>query len=151
MTDVLITVAVIGGSLLIYYIIAWSLNQGQKKIDKTYGNNEPGLKWYIHKPLFSDYKFTYPYQIYEIDITGKRNANLIDYIDEWINNSNMYKVETGHEEIKAWKKDCENIISAIDISDELRSRYNLSLDDGRAFKFKFIRYITKTKQKKIRY
>lgn len=32
----------------------------------------------------------------------------------------------------------------------MRSRYKLSLDDNRAFKFKFIRYITKTRQKNYR-
>lgn len=130
--------------VFIFVEITLSINRASKKYNSTHNS------WYKPKSIYSNYRFYYPYQIYEIDITGKRNANLIDYIDEFINDGNMYKVETGHEEIEAWKKDCENIILASDIPDELRSRYNLSLDDGRAFKFKFIRYITKTKQKNYR-
>lgn len=121
--------------------LSWPYNEIDKQTPKSY---------YTPKSIYSNYYFKYPYQIYEIDITGKRNANLMDYIDEFINDGNMYKVETGHEEIEAWKKNCENIILASDISDALRSRYNLSLDDNRAFKFRFIRYITKTKQKNYR-
>lgn len=120
---------------------SWSYNDIDKQTHNSY---------YKPRSIYSNYRFYYPYQIYEIDITGKRNANLMDYIDDFINDGNMYKVETGHEEIEAWKKDCENIILASDIPDELRSRYNLSLDDNRAFKFRFIRYITKTKQKNYR-
>ena len=139
------------------------INLWINKVDKNNFRDTPksGLSWpydivdkqtpnsyYKPKSIYSNYRFYYPYQIYEIDITGKRNANLMDYIDDFINDDNMYKVETGHEEIEAWKKDCENIILASDIPDELSSRYNLSLDDGRAFKF--IRYITKTKHNIIK-
>lgn len=81
--------------------LSWPYNE----IDRQTPNS-----WYKPKSIYSNYRFYYPYQIYEIDITGKRNANLMDYIDEFINNSNMYKVETGHEEIEVWKKNCENII-----------------------------------------
>lgn len=103
-------VLVLSGTTVSILIIFILTNLVQKHIDKKYGSTPNS--WYKPKSIYSNYKFNYPYQIYEIDITGKRNANLIDYIDEWINNSNMYKVETGYEEIEAWKKDCENIILA---------------------------------------
>lgn len=139
----IILLGICAALVFIFVKITLSIDRASKKY-----NNTP-KSWYKPKSIYSNYRFYYPYQIYEIDITGKRNANLMDYIDEFINDGNMYKVETGHEEIEAWKKDCENIILESDIPDELRSRYNLSLDDNRAFKFRFIRYITK--QKKIRY
>lgn len=42
---------------------SWSYNETDRQTSNS---------WYKPKSIYSNYRFRYPYQIYEIDITGKK-------------------------------------------------------------------------------
>ena len=55
--------------------------------------------------------YKYPYFIYNFDVSGKRNPDIGDLIDEFIINGNYFQIENHNVKIQHWKNDCQKRIS----------------------------------------
>lgn len=54
--------------------------------------------------------FKYPYFIYKFDISGKRNINKEDYIDEYLIKYKMTMINSHCDYINSWKMESEKKI-----------------------------------------
>ena len=96
--------------------------------------------------IFSN-PFEYPYFTHTFDITGKRNIEVEDYIDEFLRNEkNWHTIQLHQHKIQQWKKKSENYIRSCRLQEYRNKQYENILDDQRAFHFEFIRMQTRYQQ-----
>ena len=91
--------------------------------------------------------FSYPYFSHSFDITGKRNVNLEDYIDNFLRDEKKWiKLQTHQYKIQEWKKQTENYTQTCRMSKYRTKQYQNVLDDNNAYHFIFVRKQTRYKQ-----
>lgn len=91
--------------------------------------------------------FNYPYFYEHFDISGKRNVNMDNLIDEYINKEKFNKIEEHYILINNWKKECETRISKSHFKKLRTKQFKKCLDDDNAFIFYAYRLATVYKQK----
>lgn len=93
-------------------------------------------------------QFEYPTCIIEFDVTGVKNPNILNYIDDYINKNGFNMINTHYNKVLEWKQKCEYEISHSLFSKYKRKQYNKSLHDDKMFYFKFVKFQKCYKQKK---
>lgn len=96
---------------------------------------------YIRNP------FKYPYMIINFNVTGTRNPNFDDYIDNYLITNGKDPVDIHFQVLEEWKNKCEGKISRSLFKKRRRKQYEKVLDDSRTFHFTFVRERTRYKQK----
>jgi hypothetical protein len=90
--------------------------------------------------------FSYPYYTYYIDITGKRNVNAEDYVDDYLINNGMDDIDAHYQKVENWKKECQTKIAKSIMPKYREKQYLKALDDEHAYHFIFTRAQTRYKQ-----
>lgn len=91
--------------------------------------------------------FHYPYFIHEFDASGKRNPNIDDFIDEFLNSGNFYVIQKHNNYIYNWKQECQQKIEKSVLKNYRTKQFNACLNDNTAFVFRLIRKQTRYTQK----
>lgn len=95
---------------------------------------------YLHSP------FEYPYMNIEFDVSGKRNVNKFDYIDNYIIDNKMAEYDRHMLRLKIWKDNCEKGISNSRFSKRRRKQFDECIDDQHLFRFFYLRSRTRYRQ-----
>lgn len=90
--------------------------------------------------------FKYPYFKYYFDISGKKNPNIGDLIDEYLIEKRLIFIEFQKKKIEAWKKMCENKIEKSILKKYRTKQFNKIIDDRKAYNFYLIRKQTRYRQ-----
>ena len=90
--------------------------------------------------------FCYPYYKKEFDVSGKRNPNLDNFIESFINSGGFEEIKRHREEIRIWKNECELKIQKCVLQNLRRRQYHRCLDDNNAYQFYLIRMQTRYRQ-----
>ena len=91
--------------------------------------------------------FKYPYYTRYFNVSGKRNPQIEDYIDEFLINGNFELIQKHEEKIQDWKDECLNRISHSILKKYRAKQYNNCLDDDCAYGFRLFRNQTRYTQK----
>lgn len=100
-----------------------------------------GVIWVFKSP------FNYPYFIYYFDVSSKRNPQIVDLIDGFLNSGNFYAIQKHNEYISLWKQKCQEQIEKSKIKNYREKQFRACLDDNHAFRFYLTRQQTRYKQK----
>ena len=119
-TELIILITVLGGGLLAALIIV--------------------IRSYIRSP------FEYPYKEIYFDVTGTRNPNMNDYLDDYLIKNGMEPFDEHVREVAAWKKSCEEIIQKSRFKKRRRKQYEECIDDECEFILYFEREKTRYQQ-----
>lgn len=90
--------------------------------------------------------FSYPYFIYEFDVSGKRNPHIDDYLDMFLISDGYIDIQKHQKLIERWKKRSNEQIERSVLKKYRRKQYEKILDDKDAFQFYFIRSQTRYRQ-----
>ena len=93
--------------------------------------------------LFFRSPFHYPYFKHSFDVSGKRNPDIENYIDEFLINGGFYTIDSHEKEIECWKEKCEKKIKKSLLKRYRRWQYKKSLDDEGAYIFYLTRKQTR--------
>lgn len=92
--------------------------------------------------------FCYPYFIYSFDVTGKRNVQIEDYIDNFLrDNRNWHWLQFHQHSIQEWKKQTELHIQTCKMRKYRTQQYQRIIDDNHAYCFKLTRNQTRYRQR----
>lgn len=91
--------------------------------------------------------FHYPYFIYYIDISGRRNPKIQNLIDEFLIEKNFFIIQQHNEKIRHWKEECLKKIEKSKIKSYRLKQFQNCLDDAHAFKFIITRNQKRYRQK----
>ncbi len=92
--------------------------------------------------------FQYPYFYEDIDISGRRNVNTDDLLDEFLNDGGYEAVKRHQSEINRWKEQSHRRIERSGPLKLLRyKQYLNAVNDGNAYRFEFIRFYTRYQQR----
>lgn len=96
--------------------------------------------------IFLRSPFSYPYFVYEFDVSGKRNPQIEDLLDKFLTSDGFEQIQDHQRIIDQWKQDsCQRIEHSI-LKKYRRQQYTRALDDSNAFVFYFVRSQTRYKQ-----
>lgn len=87
--------------------------------------------------------FKYPYFIYNIDISGKRNPHYEDFIDMFIIEGNFNLIEEHVVKIAEWKNECKIQIEESKMKERRSRQFQECIDDDNEFQFKFTKMQTR--------
>ncbi|MBR6045319.1 MAG: HNH endonuclease [Ruminococcus sp.] len=90
--------------------------------------------------------FKYPYYIISVDISGKRNVQIENVIDSFLNDGGYIELCSHNELIQNWKSDCKRKIEKSIFKKLRKKQYIRCLDDNNAYLFKLCRTRTRYKQ-----
>lgn len=90
--------------------------------------------------------FHYPYFVYSIDISGKRNPHFDDLIDVFIIEGGFPLVQQHIERLNAWNDQCRRKIDKSILKSYRIKQFQKCLDYNNAFQFKFTRMQTRYRQ-----
>lgn len=90
--------------------------------------------------------FAYPRYTYYFDVTGKRNINTEDYVDDYLINNGMDNIDVHYQKIENWKKECQAKIAKSIMPKYRERQYLRAIDDEHAYHFIFTRSQTRYKQ-----
>lgn len=99
-----------------------------------------GGYYYFHSP------FSFPYKVIEIVISGKRNVNFLDILDQELISNGMDQYVQHMIYFQRWKKECETIIQKSYIREKRKEQFQKCLDEKRMFRFDLIRVTRKHNQ-----
>lgn len=91
--------------------------------------------------------FTYPYFVRRFDVSGKRQPNMEDYIDQYLIEHHMREIDGHIPQIQSWKRHCADAISKSWIKTHRELQFQQAIDDEQAFQFILCRNKTKYVQK----
>ncbi len=91
--------------------------------------------------------FSYPYFIYEFDVSGKRGPHIEDFLDIFLNSGGFANIQIHQKVIEQWKLDSNQRIERSILKGYRQKQYEQVLDDAAAFKFYFIRSQTRYRQR----
>ena len=91
--------------------------------------------------------FRYPYFEHYFDVSGKRNPQMEDLIDEYLNSGNFNKIQKHNQYISRWEKECQEQIQKSIMKKYRRKQFEACLDDSEAFRFYFTRKQTRYRQR----
>lgn len=97
--------------------------------------------------IFLKSPFSYPYFIHEFDVSGKRSPHIEDYLDMFLISGGFVDIQTHQKAIEEWKLKCTQQIDRSILKGYRRKQYERVLDDKAAFKFYFIRFQTRYRQR----
>lgn len=87
--------------------------------------------------------FNYPYFVYYINISGKRNPKIEDLIDRFLIEEKFILIQQHNKKINLWKEECLKKIEKSKIKSYRLKQFQNCLDDIHAFKF----YITRNQKR----
>lgn len=90
--------------------------------------------------------FKYPYHIIKFDVTGKRNPDVNNLIDSYINQHGFDKFQQHYEIVKKWKADCKERIKKSKMKHLRSKQFEEVVDDERMFRFDIVRKQTHYRQ-----
>ena len=91
--------------------------------------------------------FSYPYFIYNFDVSGKRRPQIDDLLDMYLISGGFTEIKNHHKKIEQWKQEsCQRIEHSL-MKKYRKKQYLRALDDDKAFVFHFVRSQTRYKQK----
>lgn len=91
--------------------------------------------------------FRYPYFEYYFDVSGKRNPDIENLIDNFLNQGKFVTIKKHEEKIKQWKMECQKRIEKSKLKRYRTKQYQKSLNDNEAYNFYLTRKQTRYKQK----
>lgn len=91
--------------------------------------------------------FVYPYFVHDFDVTGKRNPQIGDLLDEYLNSGGFDEIQAHQKKIEAWHEESKARIERSLLKDYRRKQYLMAVDDRKAYKFNLIRVQTRYRQK----
>lgn len=91
--------------------------------------------------------FHYPYYIHYFDVSGKRNPDFDDLIDNFLISNRLQDIKIHNQHILAWKKDCKKKIEKSIIKKYREKQFQKCLDDKNAYQFHLTRKQTRYRQK----
>lgn len=91
--------------------------------------------------------FSYPYFIYDFDVSGKRSPQIEDLLDTFLISGGFEYIQNHQKKIDQWKQNsCQKIEHSL-IKKYRKWQYLRTLDDDSAFMFHFVRSQTRYRQK----
>ena len=90
--------------------------------------------------------YHYPYHYTYFDVSGKRNVNIYDCLDDYLNKGGIKTFICAHNEIEIWKNKCLQKIEKSPIKKLRKKQYYKRLDDSHAFVMVCTRQQTRYKQ-----
>ena len=90
--------------------------------------------------------FHYPYFKYFFDVSGKRNPDILDLIDDFFNQRKFLIIKRHKEKIEQWKMESQRKIEKSKLKKYRTKQYQKSLDDNGAYNFYLTRKQTRYKQ-----
>ena len=90
--------------------------------------------------------FKYPYYIITLDISGKRNPQIEDMIDTYLNQGNFSAIEEHYNSVQQWKDESQQKIEKSILKRLRLYQFKKSLDDDNMFHFMLIRSQTRYRQ-----
>lgn len=90
--------------------------------------------------------FNYPYLTTRFDVSGKKNPNIENLIDTYINENGIDSFVNHTKYVEQWIISCQFIINNSKLKKLRSQQYNLCLDDNHMFRFVMYRLQTKYKQ-----
>lgn len=99
------------------------------------------LFWIFHNP------YKYPYKVISIDISNKRNVQIIDEIDRYLCNNTIKIFHDHYQYVQDWKKETEGKISNSLFKNWRKKQYKKVIDDENMFIFSLIKGQTRYRQK----
>lgn len=90
--------------------------------------------------------FSYPYFLHDFDVSGKRNPQIEDWIDEYFIHGGFAEVQRHQGRVDHWKHVCQERVEKSVFKKQRRKQYQECLDDANAFVFRFLRKQTRYKQ-----
>lgn len=94
----------------------------------------------LHSP------FDFPYFTCSIDVSGKRNPQIENLIDEFLIAGNFAAIESHYNEINRWKEECQRKIEHSVLKSYRSKQYQRCVDDEHAFCFELTRDQTRYQQ-----
>lgn len=91
--------------------------------------------------------FSYPYFIYESDVSGKRNPKIDDFLDTFLISGGFDSIQYHQTKISQWKQTAYQQVEYSLLKKYWKQQYERTLDDNRAFMFHFVRLQTRYKQR----
>ena len=83
--------------------------------------------------------FRYPYYEKEFDVSGKRNPNLENLIEAFINEGGFEEIKNHRRQVQMWKNECEAKMQKCVLKNLRRRQYHRCLDDNNAYCFYMFR------------
>lgn len=90
--------------------------------------------------------FKYPYCTTVFDVSGKRQPNIYNLIDEYLIQNSFSPFYTHYTNVLEWKKLCENYIENSKLKKLRLKQYKSVIDDENMFHFKLVRNQTRYRQ-----
>ncbi|MCI8648741.1 MAG: HNH endonuclease [Anaerotruncus sp.] len=91
--------------------------------------------------------FSYPYFIFEFNVSGKRGPQIDDLLDTYLISGGFTHIQNHWRKIDQWKQEsCQRIEHSL-LKKYRRKQYEHSLDDNKAFRFFFVRSQTRYRQR----
>ncbi|MBR4194483.1 MAG: HNH endonuclease [Oscillospiraceae bacterium] len=90
--------------------------------------------------------FQYPYFEMSFDVSGKRNPDIEDYIDNYLIENGFDAIEEHHNKTIAWKKECEEQIQNSILKKHRADQFAACIDDDNAYRFSLCRDQTRYRQ-----
>lgn len=91
--------------------------------------------------------FNYPYYIYDFDISGKKNPDIKDLIDQLLIYNGFPEIQAHYLKTEHWKKQCQARIKRSILKKHRKEQYLTSVDDAHAYIFRLVRKQTRYKQR----
>lgn len=91
--------------------------------------------------------FSYPYYIYQFDVSGKRRPHIEDFLDMFLISGGYSNIQTHQKVIEQWKLNSKQRIERSILKGYRYKQYKRVLNDTAAFKFYFIRSQTRYRQR----
>lgn len=92
--------------------------------------------------------FRYPYFVWQFDVSGRRNVDLGDHIDRFLNEEGNRKALCAHRRaVEDWKRAQEAYLERCHLKKRRRRQYLETLDDGHAYRFQAVRFQTRYRQR----
>ena len=91
--------------------------------------------------------FHYPYFEHYFDVSGKRNPDIRDLIDNYLIQQAIFKIKLHEKYIEDWKKECQLKIKNSKMKKYRMQQYKDALDDAGAYRFYLTRMQTRYVQR----
>jgi len=101
---------------------------------------------YIVAHIVLSSPFHYPYYEKKFDVSGKRNPNLEDLIEGFINAGGFTEITNHQKQIQAWKNECEAKLQHGVLRNLRSQQYHRCIDDRNAYRFHLQRMQTRYRQ-----
>ena len=98
---------------------------------------------------YSKCPFVFPYKIIKIDITSKRNTDVLDYIDKYLLQYSLKEINRTLKNLDSWKSKCVDRVNASIFRRHRCRQYLRCCDEEHLFTFRL--YKTRTKYTQVNY